>query len=93
MGTAPADRTVWIVISLIALGSALFACFVGFVWSNLGGGDETALMLIWPLVGLIPAFGLLIRSIDGTGRPARWLVATLVLYGAWYLVLTGAILT
>lgn len=86
------NRAGWVAISVASLGAALFACFIALVWNTLGEGDGSSLMLVWPLVGLIPAFALLIRAIDGNGHPWRWLAATIVIYGTWYLIFTGATL-
>jgi hypothetical protein len=47
--------------------------------------------LVLALAGLVPAFGMFIQSIDRRGRPGRWFVTTLLLYGLSILVvLSGA---
>jgi hypothetical protein len=70
-------KVFWVLISLLALGGALFACFLGFFFYTFQGdtydGDRSAelLLLVVALAGLVPVFGLLIKSIDGQGHPAR----------------------
>ncbi len=80
----------WVLISLFALGGALFACFLGFFFYTFQGDtddgerSEEMLFLLVALAGLVPVFGLLIKSIAGKGHPARWLAAAVLIYAAWF---------
>jgi hypothetical protein len=88
-------KTFWVLMSLLALGGALFACFLAFfVFSfqgDTGDGDRLAegVLLALALAGLVPVFGMLIQSIDGKGHPARWLAGAVCIYAVWYLAIYG----
>jgi hypothetical protein len=89
------NRVFWVLISLLALGGALFVCFIAFFFygfqGDTGDGDRTAelLLLVLALGGLVPVFAMLIQSIDGKGHPARWLAAAAAIYAVWYVAIYG----
>ena len=87
-------RAFWVLLSLAAMGGALFACFVTFVWAQIGdaGVDSggPGWLLVLALLGVPPTFVALALSIDGRGHPWRWLGASGGLYVVWYVIASGA---
>jgi hypothetical protein len=79
-------KVFWVLLSLGALGGALLACFITFVWwSVLGDGGGTWFLAL-ALIGVPPTFVALAQSIDGRGRPVMWLGASAVVYAVWYVI-------
>lgn len=74
-------RTFWVVLSLAALGGALFACFITWVWSDVFGVPTWFFALA--LIGVPPTSVALAQSIGGRGHPGRWLGASAVVYVVW----------
>lgn len=96
--TSPPEREwFWVLLAVATLIGALFVCVLAFFFYSFQGdtedGDRLAelLLLVLALAGLIPAFGMLIQSIDRRGHPGRWFAATVIVYSPWlFLLLIGS---
>jgi uncharacterized protein (DUF983 family) len=80
-----------VAVGVLTFLGACFAAFVANVWrwadccseSGLEASPGADAQFVVALVGIVPAFGTLVQSLRGRGRPWLWFYATAIVYAVW----------